>query len=155
MAKARPVVIHGGTLIDAASDRDGEFDLLIEEGKVKAIEKPGVLKEHADAERIDANKQWVMPGCIDLHVHLREPGEEWKETVQTGAEAAALGAAAGAAPLKFCTRVSSAVSSAAVSLSKPAAFLCSALSVCVKLLARALVRAKQRQRKSVAADLMR
>ena len=55
MAKTRPVVIHGGTLIDAASDRDGEFDLLIEEGKVKAIEKPGVLKEHADAERIDAN----------------------------------------------------------------------------------------------------
>ena len=91
MAKTRPVVIHGGTLIDAASDRDGEFDLLIEDGKVKAIEKPGVLKEHADAERIDANKQWVMPGCIDLHVHLREPGEEWKETVQTGAEAAALG----------------------------------------------------------------
>jgi dihydroorotase len=91
MAKARPVVIHGGTLIDAASDRDGEFDLLIEEGKVKAVEKPGVLKDHADAERVDAKKHWVMPGCIDLHVHLREPGEEWKETVQTGAEAAALG----------------------------------------------------------------
>lgn len=91
MAKARPVVIHGGTLIDAASDRDGAFDLLIEDGKVKAIEKPGVLKDHADAERIDAQGRWVMPGCIDLHVHLREPGEEWKETVQTGAEAAALG----------------------------------------------------------------
>ena len=91
MAKARPIVIQGGSVIDAASDRDGEFDLLIEDGKIKAIEKPGVLKDHAEAERIDAKKHWVMPGCIDLHVHLREPGEEWKETVQSGAEAAALG----------------------------------------------------------------
>lgn len=91
MGKHRPVVIQGGTLIDAATDRDGAFDLLIEDGKVAAIEKPGVLKDHADAEVVDAKKHWVMPGCIDLHVHLREPGEEWKETVQTGAEAAALG----------------------------------------------------------------
>ena len=85
----------------------------------------------------------------------KAPTHEGVGLAAFGAEAVALGAAAGAAPLKFCTRVSSAASSAAVSLSKPAAFLCSALSVCVKLLARALVRAKQRQRKSVAADLMK
>lgn len=91
MSSARPIVIHGGHVIDAATDRDGEFDLLVEHGKVAAIEKPGVLKGHADAERIDAKGQWVIPGCVDLHVHLREPGEEWKETVQTGAEAAVLG----------------------------------------------------------------
>jgi dihydroorotase len=91
MANAKPVVIHGGKLVDAATDRDGEFDLLIEDGKISAIEKPGVLKSHSDADRIDAKGKLVMPGCVDLHVHLREPGEEWKETVQTGAEAAALG----------------------------------------------------------------
>lgn len=91
MAKAKPFVIHGGKVIDASSDRDGEFDILIDDGKIAAIEKPGVLKSKADADHIDATGQWVMPGCVDLHVHLREPGEEWKETIQTGAEAAALG----------------------------------------------------------------
>ena len=91
MGKARPTIIQGGKVIDAASERDGDFDILIEDGKVAAIEKPGVLKGHADAERVDAKGAWVMPGCVDLHVHLREPGEEWKETIQTGAEAAALG----------------------------------------------------------------
>jgi dihydroorotase len=91
MSSTRPIVIHGGTVIDAATDRDGAFDILVEDGRVTAVEKPGVLKSHTDAERIDAKGQWVMPGCIDLHVHLREPGEEWKETIQTGAEAAVLG----------------------------------------------------------------
>jgi dihydroorotase len=91
VSAAKPVVIHGGHVIDAASDRDGEFDLLIQDGKVAAIEKPGVLGTKADADRIDATGQWIIPGCVDLHVHLREPGEEWKETIQTGAEAAVLG----------------------------------------------------------------
>lgn len=91
MSSSRPVVIEGGHLIDPASGRDAEFDLLIEGGKVAALERPGVLAEYSEAERISAAGKWVMPGCVDLHVHLREPGEEWKETVQTGAEAAALG----------------------------------------------------------------
>ena len=91
MSAAKPVVIHGGLVIDAASDRDGEFDLLIEGGKIAAIEKPGVLDSKAEVDRVDAKGQWVIPGCVDLHVHLREPGEEWKETIQTGAEAAVLG----------------------------------------------------------------
>ncbi len=91
MSASKPVVIHGGHVIDAASDRDGEFDLLIQDGKVAAIEKPGVLGANAEADRIDATGQWIIPGCVDLHVHLREPGEEWKETIQTGAEAAVLG----------------------------------------------------------------
>jgi dihydroorotase len=91
MSSSQPIVIHGGVVVDAASDRDGQFDLLIEDGKIAAIEKPGALDRKSDAERIDAQGQWVIPGCVDLHVHLREPGEEWKETVQTGAEAAVLG----------------------------------------------------------------
>lgn len=91
MSNKKSTVIHGGIIVDAASDRDGEFDLLIENGVIAAIEKPGVLKDKADANRVDATGSWVIPGCVDLHVHLREPGEEWKETVQTGAEAAVLG----------------------------------------------------------------
>ncbi len=91
MSHKKSTVIHGGIIVDAASDRDGEFDLLIENGVIAAIEKPGVLKDKKDADRVDATGSWVIPGCVDLHVHLREPGEEWKETVQTGAEAAVLG----------------------------------------------------------------
>ncbi len=90
-SKVRPIIIQGGTVIDAAEGREGEFDILVEDGRITAIEVPNVLKSHSDAERVDATGQWVIPGCIDLHVHLREPGEEWKETIQTGAEAAVLG----------------------------------------------------------------
>jgi dihydroorotase len=91
VSKNKATVIHGGVVVDAASERDGEFDLLIENGVIAAIEKPGALKDKTGVERVDAAGAWVIPGCVDLHVHLREPGEEWKETVQTGAEAAALG----------------------------------------------------------------
>jgi dihydroorotase len=91
MSNKKSTVIQGGLIIDAASDRDGEFDLLIENGVIAAIEKPGVLKDKTDVDRVDATGSWIIPGCVDLHVHLREPGEEWKETVQTGAEAAVLG----------------------------------------------------------------
>ena len=91
MSAHRAIVIHGGHVIDAASGRDGIFDLLLEHGRIAAIEKPGVLSANTDALRVDAGGRWVIPGCVDLHVHLREPGEEWKETVQTGAEAAVLG----------------------------------------------------------------
>ncbi len=84
------IVISGGTLIDPASDIDGEADILIDDGKVLDIGKPGAFKE-AQAEKIAANGKWIMPGLIDLHVHLREPGFEWKETIETGSQAAVLG----------------------------------------------------------------
>lgn len=87
----QPVVIEGGHVIDAATGCDGAFDILIRDGAVEAIEKPGAFRATGDVRRVDAAGKWVMPGCVDLHVHLREPGEEWKETVQTGAEAAVLG----------------------------------------------------------------
>jgi dihydroorotase len=91
MSIEQPVIIAGGHVVDAASNRDGEFDLLIEGGVISAIEKPGAFGSKPDVRRIDAGGKWIIPGCVDLHVHLREPGEEWKETVQTGAEAAVLG----------------------------------------------------------------
>jgi dihydroorotase len=87
----QPVVIEGGHVIDAATGRDGAFDLLIRDGVIEAIEKPGAFHATGDVRRVNATGKWVIPGCVDLHVHLREPGEEWKETVQTGAEAAVLG----------------------------------------------------------------
>lgn len=87
----QPVVIEGGHVIDAASGIDGSFDVLIQDGVVAAIEKPGAFRSAMDVRRVEAAGKWVMPGCVDLHVHLREPGEEWKETIQTGAEAAVLG----------------------------------------------------------------
>jgi dihydroorotase len=91
MSQSKPIVIKGGIAIDAATSLDGERDVLVQDGRIAALEKPGVLSALTDAEVIDATGKWVMPGCIDLHVHLREPGEEWKETIQTGAEAAILG----------------------------------------------------------------
>jgi dihydroorotase len=91
MSAEQSVILEGGHLIDAVSNRDGQFDLLIEAGAIAAIEKPGALRSKSDARRINASGKWIIPGCVDLHVHLREPGEEWKETVQTGAEAAVLG----------------------------------------------------------------
>ena len=85
------VVIEGGHLIDAKSQRDGEYDLLLRDGIVTAIERPGTFATTTDVIRVDARGRWIIPGCIDLHVHLREPGEEWKETIRTGSEAAVLG----------------------------------------------------------------
>ena len=89
--EVQPVVLEGGHVIDAATGRDGSFDLLIRSGVVEAVEKPGSFRSMGDVRRVDGSGKWIMPGCVDLHVHLREPGEEWKETVQTGAEAAVLG----------------------------------------------------------------
>ena len=82
------LLIKQGHILDPANDMDGIFDLLIEDGRIKAVEKQ--IEEQAD-EIIDARNKYVMPGLIDLHVHLREPGYEYKETIQTGSKAAARG----------------------------------------------------------------
>src|SRR6185503_19403753 len=66
-------------------------DLLIENGKITAIEKPGKIPEKRVARVVEAKGQWVLPGLIDIHVHLREPGLEYKETIETGTRAAVAG----------------------------------------------------------------
>jgi len=83
------ILITGGTVIDPANDRQGAFDLRLADGLVEAIGAPGTLAA-ADLQ-IEAAGCWVVPGLIDMHVHLREPGQEYKETVASGARAAVAG----------------------------------------------------------------
>jgi len=78
-------VIRNGRIIDPANQRDEVGDLFIVDGKIAAD------ANRSEAEVIDASGLIVAPGLIDLHVHLREPGFAWKETIETGARAAAAG----------------------------------------------------------------
>lgn len=84
-------VISGGRIVDPAQSIEAERDLLVRDGKIEAIENPGAFSGLRDEELIDARGMLVTPGYIDLHVHLREPGFEWKETVASGSDAAVLG----------------------------------------------------------------
>ncbi len=85
------LLIHGGTLIDPATALESRCDVLLENGLIAAVEPPGILDHVEVAERMDATGLTVAPGLIDLHVHLREPGQTWKETIATGTAAAAAG----------------------------------------------------------------
>ena len=83
------ILIQGGEIIDPANQRDHEvLDLLIVDGKIARIRKKIPVD---DVMVIDATGLVVTPGLIDMHVHLREPGQEHKETIQTGTRAAAKG----------------------------------------------------------------
>ena len=82
------LLIKNGRVIDPATKTDAVSDVLVEDGKIVKVDKS--IQEKAD-KTIDAKGCFVMPGFIDLHVHLRDPGFEHKETVATGAKAAARG----------------------------------------------------------------
>lgn len=82
------ILIKNGRVIDPDTGRDGLYDVLIKGDKIAKVEQE--IKEEAD-EVLDAEGCYVMPGLIDLHVHLRDPGQTYKETVETGANAAAHG----------------------------------------------------------------
>jgi dihydroorotase len=75
-------------VIDPASGLDGVRDVLVDEGRIVRI---GPRIDPSGAEVVEVGGLVVCPGFIDMHVHLREPGEEWKETIATGARAAAAG----------------------------------------------------------------
>lgn len=83
------LLIRGGHLIDPAQSIDAPHDLLIEDGRIAAVSAPGEIK--GAEETIDARGLVVSPGLIDLHVHLREPGQAHKETIKSGTLAAAAG----------------------------------------------------------------
>ena len=82
------LLIQGGRLVDPSQEIDAPRDVRIVDGLVAEI---GEALEPGDSEVLDASGKVVAPGFIDIHVHLREPGFEYKETVETGARAAAAG----------------------------------------------------------------
>lgn len=81
------LLITGGRVIDPSQNIDGKLDVLIEEGSISRVDK----KIRADVKTFDASGLVVAPGFIDLHTHLREPGQEHKETIATGTRAAVAG----------------------------------------------------------------
>jgi dihydroorotase len=85
----RPILIRGGRIIDPSRGADEVADLFLADGKVQASGRD--LGHPDDAQVLNAGGRVVAPGLIDLHVHLREPGQEDLETVATGAMAAAAG----------------------------------------------------------------
>jgi len=93
MARGNPVtqvgeiVLRGGTLVDETGERRG--DVLVRDGRIAAVEEAIDVPEGATV--LDAGGYYVGPGLVDLHAHLREPGGEVAETVESGSRAAALG----------------------------------------------------------------
>jgi dihydroorotase len=84
----RKIWIRGGRLLDPASGCDTVGDLFVEDGRIAAV---GDGIEAGEAEVIDASGRWVAPGFVDLHVHLREPGQEYKEDIASGGRAGVAG----------------------------------------------------------------
>ena len=82
------ILIRNGTVVDPANGRHGRFDVLLDGGKVAEV-APSI--QAPAAEVIEAAGRVVAPGFIDMHVHLREPGREEAETIETGTRAAAAG----------------------------------------------------------------
>jgi dihydroorotase len=85
---SRSLLIRGGRLVDPAAGKDERSDVLLRDGTVARV---GDRLEAGDAEVFEASGLLVFPGFIDLHTHLREPGREYAETIQTGLAAAAAG----------------------------------------------------------------
>ena len=82
------LLLQGGRVIDPANDRDEIADVFISHGKIQSV--GASLETPADVEKIECGGKVVCPGLIDLHVHLREPGQTAKETIATGTAAAAM-----------------------------------------------------------------
>jgi len=82
------LLIKNGHVVDPLTETDGIYDVLIRDDRIQSVEKE--ITEDAE-QVIDAKGCYVMPGFIDLHVHLRDPGLEYKETLETGGKAAVKG----------------------------------------------------------------
>jgi dihydroorotase len=82
-------ILKGGRVVDPANGRDGEFDVVIENGAIAQI---GRNLPAEGAEVIEIKRGWIVaPGLVDIHVHLREPGQEHKETIASGTASAVAG----------------------------------------------------------------
>lgn len=88
--KAESLLIKGGHVIDPAAKINAPMDVLLRDGRVAEVAAPNKTRGSAE-ETFNARGLIVAPGFIDLHVHLREPGQGYKETIATGTEAAAAG----------------------------------------------------------------
>src|SRR4051812_29217451 len=85
------ICLRGGRVIDPARNFDAQADVLLRDGWVERVE-PGIAASLGEGVRIiDVRDLWVLPGFIDIHTHLREPGQEYKEDIATGTAAAAAG----------------------------------------------------------------
>lgn len=82
------IIVRGGRLLDPATQRDLRADLAIEDDRIVAV---GRDLDTTGAEVIDAGGAWVAPGFVDMHVHLREPGQEYKEDIGSGGRCAVAG----------------------------------------------------------------
>lgn len=108
---ANSIFLRGGRVIDPASGLDGPFDVLVIEGEIEAVEGPGSLTAPEGVPIVEASGWWLIPGLIDPHVHLRDPGFPEKETIASGLRAAAAGgfttvaAMANTKPVNDCAEV--------------------------------------------------
>ena len=82
------LLIKDGRVVDPANNRDEVLDILVENGKISKVAK-NIKADKADI--IDAKDKIVMPGLVDMHVHLREPGREDKETIESATKASLKG----------------------------------------------------------------
>ena len=82
-------LLKGAHVVDPQVGLDGFRDVLIEDGKIAAVSE--ALEAPAGAEVIDAHDKYLVPGLVDMHVHFRDPGYEYKETIETGSAAAVHG----------------------------------------------------------------
>ena len=88
--KSGSLLIKGGRVVDPAAKLDAPMDVLLRDGRVADLAPPNKIRGSAD-KTFDARGLIVAPGFVDLHVHLREPGQSYKESIATGTAAAAAG----------------------------------------------------------------
>lgn len=95
------IVLRGGRVLDPSQGLDETADVVIEAGRIKHVGRDAGAAYEAGAEVriVDATGLWVCPGFIDLHVHLREPGQEYKEDIASGLDAAAAGGFTAVCPM--------------------------------------------------------
>jgi len=90
------LLLEGARVVDPSAGLDSVCDVLVEDGRIMAV---GEGLEASDAEVMDLSGKVLVPGLVDIHVHLREPGYEYKETIASGCRAAAHGGFTGIAPM--------------------------------------------------------
>jgi dihydroorotase len=85
------LLLRGGKIVDPVRYVEEALDMIVERGRIASILPPGAFKEAPQLRIVDVSGKIIVPGLIDMHVHLREPGFEHKETILTGGKAGAAG----------------------------------------------------------------